>query len=123
MRGEANPPENWLMNLANVNLQSPVSESTIEMRQTIWSKGLYEVVGTTSSYDEDLKLKDTEHPNISEWTFTGVPDAPTVPTTPTASADDIDLEALTAGLSSLTDELAAGTPTASGVIYESNVAG
>lgn len=77
MRGEDDPPENWLMNLANVNLLSPVSLSSIEMRQTIWSKGLYEVVGTTTSYDEDLKLKDTEHPNISEWNFTYDPDAST----------------------------------------------
>ena len=75
MRGEAQPPENWLMNLANVDLKSPVNTSTITVTTTIWTKGLYEVTGTVSSYDKDLEAEDPENPkifseqHISEWTF------------------------------------------------------
>ena len=41
-RDESDPPEKWLMNLADVYLRNPVGTSIIAMRQRIWLKGLYD---------------------------------------------------------------------------------
>ena len=45
-RGENDPPEKWTMNIADIYLKTDVTETTIEMRQTKWNKGLYDKVGT-----------------------------------------------------------------------------
>lgn len=40
-RGENDPPEKWTMNIADIYLKTDVTQTTIEMRQTQWHKGLY----------------------------------------------------------------------------------
>ena len=60
-RGEADPPEKWTMNLAEVYLNTDVTKTTINMRQTIFEKGLYDEPGSSvdgyiESYDKEQNL-------------------------------------------------------------------
>lgn len=71
-RGEGVPPEKWTMNLADIYLKTDVKKSEIEMRQTIWSQGLYDepgapIDGYIEEYDKE-QVKIETH-NVSTWLF------------------------------------------------------
>ena len=72
-RGENDPPEKWTMNLADIYLTTNVNDTEIEMRQTIWERGLYAEEGSTvEGYIEEYNLvtqETIETHNISRWTF------------------------------------------------------
>ena len=65
-RNEKIPPEKWTMNLIDVNLKSDVTGSTLNFRQTLWNKGLYDA--PKASIDGYLDEFDTEQ-NVSTWKF------------------------------------------------------
>ena len=44
-RGEQVPPEDWTMNLMDVNLYPVITQSNLRMLQTIYKRGLYDKVG------------------------------------------------------------------------------
>ena len=72
-RGENDPPEKWTMNLADIYLTTNVNDTEIDMRQTIWERGLYAEEGSTvEGYIEEYNLvtqETIETHNISRWTF------------------------------------------------------
>ena len=72
-RGEAKPPEKWTMNIADIYLKTDVTTSEIEMRQTIYEKGLYYKAGQSID-GYNLEVYDTERNvitthNVSTWKF------------------------------------------------------
>ena len=65
LRGEDNPPEKYMMTLADVYLKSNVKNTHIEMRQTLYKAGLYDPPGKSI---KNYKEFDTDF-NIAKWTF------------------------------------------------------
>lgn len=61
LRDEGNPPEKWQMNLVDVFLREPVTSTKLQMRQSLYYKGLdlTEVSDYKGQFDETY--------NISDW--------------------------------------------------------
>ena len=66
-RGEEIPPEDWTMNLMDVNINPTVTQSNIRYAQTIYNEGLYTPVGSFIETPYNRKSANDSEKHETVW--------------------------------------------------------